>query len=283
MKEQAAPFDRACQIVHSAPMVGRWRAAIPSKTLDMHMLNAELAVTAGLHLGVDVMKGGHLCKFCGEVVDSRGIHCLSCMSGGDVTLRHHRVRNIVYRFACRGQLNAELEKAGVLDEDGVFVDLCRPADVMVEGLESAGRGVERLALDIKVINALGAGHFADALDGPLVAAQKYRDSACSRNNVHARCAEKGVRYEPLVFTAQGGCEKRAEAILSQIADSVAKAECRDVGKVKAELLETISMSIAKSAAKAIARRRPKADISIAQAPGLAFLSELECLQEPLED
>ena len=205
------------------------------------------------------------------------------MSGGDVLLRHNRVRNIIFRYACRGQLSAELEKAGILDEEGVFVDLCRPADVMVEGLGPAGRGVERLALDIKVINSLGAGHYADTLDGPLAAAGEYRDAASARDNVRARCAEKGVRYEPLVFTAQGGCEKHAEAIISQIADSVAQAQCRDKGKVKAEMLETISMSIARSVAKAVIRRQPRRLQAQTPTESSAFLFEIAILEQPTED
>ena len=175
-----------------------------------------------------------------------------------------------------------MEKAGVLDEDGVFVDLCRPADVMIDGMEAISRGHERVALDIKVINALGAGHYQDTLEGPLVAASKYRESACARGSVRARCAAKGVRYEPLVFTTQGGCEKHAEAIISQIADKVAEVECRDAGKVKAEMLETICMSIMRSVAKAVMRRRPRAQMQNCGV-GETLLTEFALLEDPMED
>ena len=266
----------------AAPMAGRWLAAPPSKALDMHLSDAELSITTSLHLGVDVMEGGQLCKFCAEVLDCRGNHCISCMSGGDVLLRHNRVRNILFRYSSRGQLNAELEKAGILDEDGIFVDLCRPADVMVEGLGAAARGIERVALDIKVINALGSSHYQETLDGPLAAATKYRDTACLRNNVRARCAERGVRYEPIVFTAQGGCERHAEAIISQIADNVAKAECRDPGVTKAEIMQTISLSIARSVASAIMRRRQRPRATC-PAAGTTLLEELDCLDAEHDD
>ena len=130
---------------------------------------------------------------------------------------------------------------------------------------------------------MGASHYADTLEGPLVAAVKYRDAAAARNNVRARCAEKGVRYEPLVFTAQGGCEKHAEAIISQIADNVAQAECRDKGKVKAEMLETISMSIARSVATAVIRRRPRRLQAQSHNASSTFLSEIAILEDPIED
>ena len=67
----------------------------------------------------------------------------------------------MYRYSVRGQLNAELEKAGVLDEYGMFVDLCRPADVMIDAMDGPSRGHKRVALDIKVINTPGAGHCQD--------------------------------------------------------------------------------------------------------------------------
>ena len=86
-----------------------------------------------------------------------------------------------------------------------------------------------------------------------------------------------------VFTDQGGCEKHAEAIISQIADSVAQAECRDKGKVKAEMLETISMSIARSVAKAVMRRQPRPRQAQICTESSTFLSEIAVLEEPMED
>ena len=107
----------------------------------------------------------------------------------------------------------------------------------------------------------------------LTFSEKYRETACARGNVRARCAAKGVRYEPLVFTTQGGCEKHAEAIISKIADKVSQVESRDAGKIKAEFLEAICMSIAKSVAKAVVRRRPRGPAqSLVQTEGLLALS-----------
>ena len=278
LKQQLPHFDRARLTAHASPMSGRWLAATPSPAMGTHMSGIEVSVSSCMRLGIDVMKGGGPCRFCGDVLDSKGVHAASCMSGGDVALRHNRVRNIIYHFSCRAQLNAELEKAGVLDEDGVFVDLCRPADIMIDGSTAATTVPERLALDVKVINSLGQGHFQDTLQGPLVAAEKYRDASTVRNNVRARCAAKGVRYEPLVFTTQGACERRAEAIISQIADKVAQVEGRDPAKVKAELFESLSMSIARSVAKAVVRRRPRPRLQMCSQTG-TLVDELECLHE----
>eukprot|EP00973_Karenia_brevis_P021418 2943942-Karenia_brevis.AAC.1 len=235
-------------------MAGRWLAAAPSRTLDKHMSDVEVVVTSSMHLGVDVMAGGELCRFCNAVMDSKGLHPASCMSGGDTNLRHNAVRNIIYRYAARGNLHAELEKAGVLDEPGVFVDLSRPADIMIDDAQATSRGTERVALDVKIINALGPSHLQETLGGSLVAAANYREHAFNHLDTRARCAAKGVRYEPLVFTTQGGCERHAEALISQIAAAVAQVEDIQAAQVKAEMLETICQSIMRSVAKAVIRR-----------------------------
>ena len=118
--------------------------------------------------GVDVFNASYSCRFCGTVMDTKGVHALSCVAGGDILLRHNEVRDIIFKFARRGNLRPTLEKAGLLAEDGVFVNLRRPADVLIESLDSTAQRrrngtadgrTQRVALDIKVINALGADHF----------------------------------------------------------------------------------------------------------------------------
>ena len=94
----------------------------------------------------------------------------------------------------------------------------------------------------------------------MAAAAEYRRKACEFNNTAALCAAQGITYEPVVFTVQGSIEKRAEAILSQLADRVAEVEGKDGAAVKAELLERPSITIARHAANAIIKRQ-------AQAPG----------------
>ena len=55
------------------------------------------------------------------------------MGGGDVSVRHNEVRDLVFGYAKRALLRPELEKAGLLQEETVFAYLRRPADVLVEG------------------------------------------------------------------------------------------------------------------------------------------------------
>ena len=66
-----------------------------------------------------------------------------------------------------------------------------------------------------------------------------------------------IAPSPLVFSTQGGCETHAEAIITQIANAVAKIEGRASAMLKAEMLQNISMSIARSVAKAVMRRKKR--------------------------
>ena len=83
-----------------------------------------------------------------------------------------------------------------------------------------------------------------------------------------------MRYEPLVFTVQGGIQANAEAILSDLAAAVARAEGRDEKVVKGEILQDLSMRLTRAAAKAVARRTPEV---------LASMDANDVLEDLLED
>ena len=95
-----------------------------------------------------------------------------------------------------------------------------------------------------------------ATSGLGVASTAYREAQMALNQTAARCSANGVSYEPLVFTVQGGIETRAEALLSRIAKEISEAEGTSQAAVKKEMLEAISVSLARAASKAVLRRRP---------------------------
>ena len=168
------------------------------------------------------------------------------------------VRDIIYSFCLRARLNPELEKAGVLQDDSIMVNLRRPADILVDGIGQSrdqGRQWERTALDVKVINALGQTHLQESMNGGLAAAESYRQEQIEHLRTGELRAAQNVSYQPLVFTIQGGCERHAEVILSRIAAAVAKCESVSAMEVKAELMQRISLALVRAAAKAIERRR----------------------------
>ena len=255
--ERSTHLMRARLNAYSAPGAGIWSNAVPSQTLDKNLTSHELSTTVCLQLGVDVYDEIGVCKFCGMVLDCGGLHALSCTAGGDISFRHNLVRDIIFHFCLRARLNPQLEKAGLLEDESIMVNLRRPADVLAEMRQGpASSRTERTAIDVKVINALGQGHLdATALSG-LAAAERYRDEQLEHLNTASLCRDRGISYEPVVFTAQGGVEKHAESILSRVAASVAASEEASVSEVKAEMMQQISLCLARSVAKAIRRRRP---------------------------
>ncbi len=215
-------------------------------------------------MGVDVCDGGVPCCFCGLVLDKHGRHSLSCMSGGDCNLEHNDVRNIVYSFCERARLHPEREASGLLSDLPNPEGKRRPADVLVcssvifakklpDG--TLERMPARIALDFAVINALGRGHWRETFGQAGAAAEGYAERKRRYRNTARRCEEAGVRFQPVVFEAQGGMTKDAGAILHTLANAVATAENGDPKQCKEDLLQRISLAIARHGASAIKRRR----------------------------
>ena len=147
--------------------------------------------------------------------------------------------------------------------------------MLVRSPGSSAMNSAKVAWDVKVINALGSDHLGHTLQGSLAAADEYREHSLEHQDTARRCLENGVRYEPLVFTLQGGVQANAEAILSELAGAVAKAEGRVAKVVKSEILQNVSLTLTRAAARAIARRAPHVEASV---DGVDYLEDL--LEEP---
>jgi hypothetical protein len=158
-----------------------------------------------------------------------------------------------------------MEKSGLLTDPALFVEMRRPADVLIDDLlvdraegNPRDRPASKTALDIKVINALGADHRDATIEGPVKALSLYRRKALAMNDTERLCADQGITYEPLVFSVQGGIEPRAEAILSMIAKQVALEEGADMANIKSMILEDIAFILVRKGARAISRRQARA-------------------------
>ena len=114
-----------------------------------------------------------------------------------------------------------------------------------------------------------------------VAATAYREHAMAHLDIKPRCIAIGIRYEPLVFTTQGECEAHAESVIAQIAVEIAKLELREAALIKAEMLQAISLSIARSVAKAVMRRKRRWWVPLNMFMN-RVMAEVE-LQEPRDD
>ena len=165
---RAGPADKARLQAVSAPGTAAWLQA-PPPTGGTLFSEQQFGVTVAMRLGATVDgTRPKPCRFCGAARDAKGCHDMSCTYGGDTTLRHNDVRDIIFRLAKKARTNPELERAGLLNEPGLCLELRRPADVLVrlarteEGDPHTGGGtagpVEAVAVDVKVINHCGREH-----------------------------------------------------------------------------------------------------------------------------
>ena len=117
------------------------------------------------------------------------------------------------------------------------------------------------------------------MDHGLTAASAYRESQLDHLDTHALCTAAGISYEPLVFTVQGGIERHAESILTQIAVAIASEEETTAAEIKSDMLQTISVSLARSAAKTVMRRKPRI-CSGSQTSRRRTIAEVQLLEDP---
>ena len=236
---------------------------IPSKTLDKTISKTDFDLGLGVRLGVDFCEGGHSCPLCAQLDDNKGRHCLSCMPGGDQTLEHNQVRNLIHDFCARGRLRPRLEAVGLLQTTSLPDGRRRPTDVLILSgaclsptLPDGSRQVRNsnVALDFAVINALGQGHWHETNAAPTLAAENYALRKRQNENTEAKCRTHGVRFIPMVVESQGCRTVGFAKVLDAISGAVASSEGLEHSTVKAELLRRILLTLWRSDAYRIFRR-----------------------------
>ena len=149
------------------------------------------------------MEGGQPCGFCGLVLDSKGLHCWSCMAGGDATSVHNRIRDIFHDYCDRAALRPRSEAPGVLADILGRQDRRRPTDVLLLpaltlslGLPDGARAVraEPVCFDFAIINALGPGHFSETDAGSANASEAYDQQKRISQQTERLCMEAGYRF-----------------------------------------------------------------------------------------
>ena len=85
--------------------------------------------------------------------------------------------------------------------------------------------IQRVALDVKVVNAVGRSH-ARVGDRPAsqLAMEAYARATRAREQTAVLCRANQVTYRPIVFTAQGGRSRDAADVIKQLSQLVATRE-----------------------------------------------------------
>ena len=102
----------------------------------------------------------------------------------------------------------------------------------------------RIRGNVKVIKALGESHLDACMVDGVAAAETYRQLQSEHLRTGELCADQHM-----------SCERHALALISQIAQSVADCQSPSVMEAEADLMQRISVSLARSVAEAVERRR----------------------------
>ncbi|KAL5464048.1 hypothetical protein EMCRGX_G033005 [Ephydatia muelleri] len=104
------------------------REECSEKILPTYVSVYELQIAVKWWLGLDTSRGSS-CALCPDVaLDPLGHHAATCRRGGDVVIRHNRLRDVFLSFCHQAHIAARLE-AGSGRTPGL--DRTRPADVLV--------------------------------------------------------------------------------------------------------------------------------------------------------
>eukprot|EP00731_Ephydatia_muelleri_P012182 Em0006g1076a len=178
-------------------------------------------------------------------LDPLGHHAVSCRHGGDVVIRHNRLRNIIADFCRRAHLSVRIEVGrGLLGTH----NYTRPADVLVDGWDRA----KPAAFDVTVTSPLTPVTLNEASinEGAAALAAETRKHAAN----DARCQALGWSCIPLAVETFGNWGREAQGVFSRLATLLALHQGRSKSTVVRDIYGHLSISLVRSVARSIMGR-----------------------------
>ena len=109
--------DRARLLACTAKESGAWLQALPISSLGLRLDDSTLRIAVGLRLGTAIC-AAHQCHHCGEEVDCRGTHGLSCRHSEGRLYRHGSINSIIHSALTSAKISSRLEPEGLSRSDG---------------------------------------------------------------------------------------------------------------------------------------------------------------------
>ena len=145
-----------------------------------------------------------VCPFCPNItLNPLGHRAVSCRHGGDVVIRHNRLRNIFAEFCRRAHLSARVEVGQGLSR---VQSNSRPADVLVDAWDRA----KPAAFDVTVTSLLTPATLHDTCNSAGVAAHKAECRKHSSND--PKCQELEWVCVPLAVESYGAKKPRTPSL-----------------------------------------------------------------------
>eukprot|EP00435_Cladocopium_sp_Y103_P030454 s4292_g7.t1 len=239
--------QRALLLSEAAPGARAFLAARPHGVLRMEP--ASFVTELRHRLGIPEAAEDTWCPQCNGILDRLSLHAATCAAGGERTLRHHAIRDVIFKWADRAGLQPEREKPGLLlPQRGIARR--RPADVFVPSLASLPT-----ALDIAVTAPQRSESLREASCKVGAAADSYSEVKANHLNTAQLCESQGVRFQPLVVESTGAWSRSASHTLQLFARATAAREGEDAAACFTQLMQELCVTVRRFRARAVLRRR----------------------------
>ena len=232
-------------------------AAVPSGRTQMEP--AAFCAELRHRLGVADSPPHEWCPKCDGVLDTFSYHATTCCAGGERTLRHHAIRDLLYTWTARAGLQPEREKTGLLlpqrPEDHNLAGR-RPADLFVPSYLGSPTAFDLAFTAPQRQETLGA-----ASRQALAAATAYADTKAAHLRTFEMCRTQGVVFFPLVAETTAAWDPKSAAFLKRVARAVAAREGTDAAQLEGQLLQELSTTARSFRARAVLHRRAELAMS----------------------
>ncbi len=120
LESATTQHDKARLLASARKESGAWLSALPCPSLGLALDDDSLRIAVGLRLGTPLCHP-HTC-ICGEPVDDRGTHGLSCVKKGGTFSRHSALNEILRHAFSKVNIPTVLEPPGMFRTDGKRAD-----------------------------------------------------------------------------------------------------------------------------------------------------------------
>ena len=266
IKSEVDEGMKRCLVCAQEKGSGSWLVALPIESLGYVLNKQEFRDSLCLRYGWKIPKTPLYCS-CGQKnsVD----HSLSCKSGGYVSMRHDRVRDLeagLLKEVCKDVRiepdllpigNTTFDHASASTEDGARLD------VSAVGIYSP---MERTFLDVRVTHPNCPSYKDLSLSQLYNQQEKEKKRKYNQRIVQV---EKAT-FTPLVFTTTGGMAPECVQYHKRLASLIAKKTKEEYPKVMNHIRTRTRFAILKSTLIAIRGERGKKDRPTAKVTDLSF-------------
>ena len=206
----ASAVGKATLLSEATPGARAFLTCAPSGRTRMEpaVFVAEIRV----RLGIAEAAADTWCPKCDAILDTHGYHAGMCMAGGERTLRHNALRDLVHSWAERGCLRPEREKAGLLlpqRPDDAASARRRPADVFLPSFLGRPTALDFAVTAPQRLDALGGSGNTSAAEAYGAYKRRHLDTADA-------CAAQHVTFLPMVIETTGAWAPEAAQALAHI-------------------------------------------------------------------